>query len=188
MLIGELTLPSSIQTLENEACAQMPKLVKLTVNANVKSLPTSFAYKCKRLSEVILSPEIKELQSFCFASTNINSVNENFKNVAVFGDSCFADCKNLEEVYIRKNTFLHHDIFAGCEHLNLAVILSFMSNNIFTKCYNFDLIAPSMEDYIMEEIERDPNVNLITDFSDELIAKLTDFLPFKDVSKLVDGR
>ena len=125
--LTEITIPSTVRTIQND----------------------SFTF-CTRLSTVNLGEGVKEIAEKAFAGC-MSLTNIDLSNVERFNDGCFSDCVALEDVNLVNVVYLGMEAFQNCTSLKRVYIgprCIIIYNLSFYKSYNLQYLefAPTTID------------------------------------------
>lgn len=115
---------------------------------------------------------------YAFYNTAIKKANLSLRSAGIdnfWGDYCFADCSNLEEVNILSACYMSNHMFAGCKNLKKVNFknshTSYAYPNVFDGCTSLESITiPSKIWYISEEMFKDCTSLKTVDFNDYNIS------------------
>lgn len=183
----EFTIPSSVTEMgQYGILANIDELEVLRVEANVSELPEFFAANCENLREIYLSPKIETVKKWAFENTGFITIGPEFKNIKTFERNAFQKCKRLENIILHnKNSVLEDAVFEECPKLSSAIICCRIKDpsNIFKDSGNVELLLPKSHRYKYTDFPS--NVTVVKKADEELIAKLSEVIPFKELSKTI---
>lgn len=125
--LTSITLPSTISSIGDQAMYRCRSLKEANIGTHVKFIGLSaFTNDAQltsidRLNDSDGSHTFDIVCDYAFAGTGIKKANLSLRSSSIYtfwGDGCFQDCKDLEEVHVLSANYLSRDMFKGCTKLS----------------------------------------------------------------------
>lgn len=117
---GELSLGNGLVNLGDYVFSRCSALASVVLEHNYDKLPEGTFSECTLLNNVTMPESITELGKKAFyncASINMNELEDIYRNIEIFGESCFEGCTGIEGTLVIKNivTNVGKKAFYNCE-------------------------------------------------------------------------
>ena len=119
-MLTEITVPSSVKTIENYAFSYHEALRKVTIHEGLEFLGGSAFEYCTSLEEVSLPSSLKDVEPFVFSGCTSLSKVTLADGLTTIGAYMFDGCTALEEIYFPKSiTRIDSGAFSSCTGMKL---------------------------------------------------------------------
>lgn len=136
--IKKLSLPDSVEELEEELCYGHHNLKEVVIPPNVKVISRSCFSECDALKKVSFHEDsrLEEIDSYAFMGCiSLDGISLP-TSISVIGYMSFARCKNLEYMVIDDSVILLGNLaFEGCENLKKVIWLNSKCTSIGNYCF-----------------------------------------------------
>lgn len=140
----EVTLPSTLTKIENNAFMYCIKLEKVVIPNSVETLGNSSFEQCLELKELTLSTSLTEIPNDAFRQTAIISLNIP-NGIKKIGNRAFYSCKDLEEVLFPEDLReIGNSSFNWCSKIEELVIpkkVTRIYNSAFSNCSSLQTVT-----------------------------------------------
>jgi hypothetical protein len=119
-ILTEVTVPSSVKTIEDYAFSYNETLRKVTIHEGLESLRNSAFGYCPSLEEVSLPSSLRDVAPYVFSGCTSLSKVTLADGLTTIGDHMFDRCSALEEIYFPKSiTRINSGAFSSCTGMKL---------------------------------------------------------------------
>ena len=143
--ISEISLPNTLEIIEDETFAQSPRLVKINIGNGVTRIGRAAFRFCEQLEEITLSKNLQRIDGEAFEGCS------RLKNITLpdsiksIGQAAFVFCQSLEDVVIPVNvTSISDRAFSECINLKNITLpdgLSTIGESAFGGCRNLENVT-----------------------------------------------
>lgn len=164
-----VVIPDTVTSISSQAFSPCDNLAYVSMGPNVSFIGTSAFCNDTKLREVTRfddedpSHRFNMVGDYAFYNTSMKKLNLTLRSAAInsfWGDYCFAENKNLEEVNILSSSYMSNHMFSGCTKLSSVNFknnyVSYVYPNVFDRCISLtSMTLPSKIWYISEEMFKD---------------------------------
>lgn len=201
--ITNLTIPNTIETIENNAFTYCSSLSRITLSNSLIELGTGIFSTCYELQEVNIPNSVIKIGVQAFANCKITRINIPDSVISI-GQGAFYDCQNLMFVSLSNNiNVIESSVFYGCSSMQeiyipgsitLIKALAFYLTSLL-RVY-FDGHVPNIEQnafsinkidnayvfdyYYNETLYDDINDNIIYDLNSNTYRKIPEYTNIQD--------
>lgn len=164
-----VSLPKNITSVPEYAFYNCNELVYMKISENANFIGTrafsndSNFSTFNRFADNDPSHTFDKVGDYAFSSTAFKTLNLSLRSAGIdnfWGDYCFANCNNLEEVNILSACYMSNGMFSNCKKLKTVNFknnqTSYVYPNVFDGCSSLTGITlPSKIWYISEEMFKD---------------------------------
>ena len=138
-------LPSSLETIEDNAFSDCHSLEEITIPNSVTDLGVYAFSSCYKMKKITLSKGLTELKDRTFQNCQSLSFIEIPDSVNEIGQGLFAGCKSLRSIILPLGiTEIKQNTFGGCMNLSSVNIpdgVSAIRDGVFSNCYSLRVVG-----------------------------------------------
>ena len=146
--ISSISLPNSLQAIEDNAFANSVYLERITIPHSVRLIGNSAFANCKSLSEVVLSDAITAIPEKCFIGCSSLKQIHLPSGLVTIGKEAFKQCSALQQVWVGSALrTIDNNAFRDCATLSAIHYSGSESNwsSISKGLYNANLLSVAID-------------------------------------------
>lgn len=189
-LLKKISLPSTLETIDDLAFSGCINLEEIVIPDNVTSIGISAFANCKKLKRIIIPNSLKIIKDLAFSgcdSIETITLPDSLENGGL-KKQLFLNCHKLKTVIFSKNiTELPDEMFKGCRNLDIVLPLNItkVGNSTFEDCSKLSTVSPYIEEMgnysfkgckKLEEVHLNKNITELKNGTFEGCTKLKDIL------------
>lgn len=188
--IENVTLPETIDSIEDESFEYCQSLIELTINSQIlKSIPKYSFYSCLKLEKINLPNSLKSIGAYAFCGCSLKTIDLP-NSLKTIGKYAFCGCEKLESIVIPESvSVINEHTFSSCIKLlsvKLPSSLTYIGNHAFCNCKSLKSVyipdsISSIESYTfcncyeLQDVRIPSNITSVGDYAFHDCWKLSDF-------------